>query len=178
MSQVAGASEYTGMASMVGIARYWTKMELGEKWCSISKCMFTNPWCFMGIWPWWHHQIEHFPLYWPFARRIHWSLVVPLTHRLVMRSFDAFFDLHLNQWLSKPSRRRWFEMPLCPLWRHCNAVPKSSKDLQSMHRGDDNLKYFSSQNFRNGQNLLTEMHILCGVTFPEIKSWYHFIYAM
>ena len=26
-------------------------------------------------------------------------------------SFGVFFDQHLNKWLSKQSRRRWFEMP-------------------------------------------------------------------
>ena len=34
-------------------------------------------------------------------------------------SFDVFFDMHLNKWLSKQSRRRWFETPSHSLWRHC-----------------------------------------------------------
>ena len=38
----------------------------------------------------------------------------------VKRSFDVFFDLHLNKRLNKQSRRRWFETPLHSLWRHCN----------------------------------------------------------
>ena len=29
----------------------------------------------------------------------------------VSRSFDIFFDMHQNEWLSKKSRRRWFEAP-------------------------------------------------------------------
>ena len=37
------------------------------------------------------------------------------------RSFGVFFDLRLNKRSSKQSRRRWFETPLCPLWRHCNV---------------------------------------------------------
>ena len=41
--------------------------------------------------------------------------------RPVMRSFGVFFDLHLNKWLSKRSRRWWFEMPLSSLWHHCNV---------------------------------------------------------
>ena len=41
-------------------------------------------------------------------------------HRPVTRSFDVFFDLRPNKWLSKQSRRRWFETPSRPLWRHCN----------------------------------------------------------
>ena len=39
----------------------------------------------------------------------------------VTRSFVVFFDLRLNQQLSKRGRRRWFETPSRPLWRHCNA---------------------------------------------------------
>ena len=42
------------------------------------------------------------------------------SQRPVTWSFDVFFDLRLNNRLSKPSRRRWFEMPLHPLWHHCN----------------------------------------------------------
>ena len=38
--------------------------------------------------------------------------------RPVTRTFDVFFDLHLNKGLSKPSRRRWFETPSRSLWRH------------------------------------------------------------
>ena len=33
-------------------------------------------------------------------------------------SFDVFFDMQMNKRLSKQSRRRWFETPSCPLWRH------------------------------------------------------------
>ena len=40
------------------------------------------------------------------------------SQRPVTRSFDVFFDLRLNQQLSKQSRGWWFETPLCPLWRH------------------------------------------------------------
>ena len=40
--------------------------------------------------------------------------------RPVTRSFDVFFDLRLNQQMSKRWRRRWFETPSRSLWRHCN----------------------------------------------------------
>ena len=43
------------------------------------------------------------------------------SQRPVTRSFDVFFDLHLNKRLSKKSRRQWFETSSCSLWRHCNA---------------------------------------------------------
>ena len=39
----------------------------------------------------------------------------------VTRSFDVYFDLRLNQRLSKQSWGWWFETPLRPLWRHCNV---------------------------------------------------------
>ena len=38
----------------------------------------------------------------------------------VTRSFDVFFDLRLNKWLSKQSWGWWFETPLRWLWRHYN----------------------------------------------------------
>ena len=42
--------------------------------------------------------------------------------RPVTRSFDVFFDLHLNKRLSKQSWGWWFEPPSCPLWRHRNVA--------------------------------------------------------
>ena len=47
------------------------------------------------------------------------------SQRPVARSFDVFFDLRLNQQLSKQWRCRWFEMPSRPLWRHYNDIPSS-----------------------------------------------------
>ena len=45
-----------------------------------------------------------------------------IPQRPVTRSFDVFFDLHMNKQLSKQSWSWWFEMPSCSLWRHCNAL--------------------------------------------------------
>ena len=42
------------------------------------------------------------------------------SQRPVTRSFDVFFHLCLNKWLSKQSRGWWFETPSCSLWSHCN----------------------------------------------------------
>ena len=44
------------------------------------------------------------------------------SQRPVALNFKVFFDLRLNKWLSKQSRRRWFETPSRSLWRHCNVV--------------------------------------------------------
>ena len=50
------------------------------------------------------------------------------TQRPLTRSFDVFFDLHLNKRLNKQSWGWWFETPLHPLWRHSNT--------QFTHRND------------------------------------------
>ena len=42
--------------------------------------------------------------------------------RPVTQSFDVFFDLCLNKWLSKQWWGWWFETVSCPLWRHCNGI--------------------------------------------------------
>ena len=44
------------------------------------------------------------------------------TQRPVMRSFDVFFDLHLNKRLSNQSLGWWFETLWRPLWRQCNVI--------------------------------------------------------
>ena len=41
------------------------------------------------------------------------------TQRPVTRSFDIFFDMRLNNRLSKQSWGWWFETPWRSLWRHC-----------------------------------------------------------
>ena len=71
---------------------------------------------------WWRHQMETFA-----ALLAICAGNSPITGELpaqtpVTRSFDAFFDLCLNQRLSKQSRRWWFETPSPPLWRHRNVI--------------------------------------------------------
>ena len=82
-------------------------------WNSRPTC-FTSP-------IWWRHQMETF------------SALLALcvgnspisgefpSWRPVVRSFDVFFDLRLNKWLSKQSWGWWFETPSSSLWRHCNG---------------------------------------------------------
>ena len=48
--------------------------------------------------------------------------------RPVTRSFNVFFDLHLNKRLSKQSWGWCFETLPCPIWRHCNEY-KASLDF-------------------------------------------------
>ena len=44
------------------------------------------------------------------------------TQRPVTRSFDVYFDLRPNKWLSKQSWGWWFETLSCSLWRHRNEL--------------------------------------------------------
>ena len=53
-----------------------------------------------------------------------------LTQRPVTRSFDVFFDLHPNKWLSKQWWGWWFETLSCPLWRHRNDISDYSNRQQ------------------------------------------------
>ena len=72
--------------------------------------------------PWWRHQMETFSALLAICAG---NSPVPgefPAQRPVTRSFDVFFDLCLNKWLSKQSWGWWFETLSCPLWRHCNAL--------------------------------------------------------
>ena len=70
---------------------------------------------------WWRHQMETFSA----------SLAIcagnsPITgefpaQRPVTRKFDVFFDLRLNERLSKQSWGWWFETPSRPSWRRSNV---------------------------------------------------------
>ena len=62
---------------------------------------------------------KHFPRNWPFVRGIN-SPVREFPAK--GRSFDVFFDMCLNQRLSKQWWGWWFETLPRPSWRHCNDV--------------------------------------------------------
>ena len=64
---------------------------------------------------------KHFPRYWPFVRGIHRSSVNSPHKGQWRGALMFFFYLRLIKRLSKHSRGWWFETPLRPLWRHCNA---------------------------------------------------------
>ena len=72
---------------------------------------------------------KHFPRYWPFVRGIHrWPVNSPhkwpVTRKIrpVTQRFDVFFDLCLNEQLSKQSWGWWLETPSRSLWRQCNDI--------------------------------------------------------
>ena len=69
---------------------------------------------------WWRHQMETFSA---LPAICTWNSPVPgefPAQRPVTRSFDVFFDLRLNKWLSKQSWSWWFTTLWRPLWRHRN----------------------------------------------------------
>ena len=69
---------------------------------------------------WWRHQMGTFSTLLALCAENSPVTGEFPTQRPVTRSFDVFFDLHLNKRLSKQSWGWWFETPWCPLWRHCN----------------------------------------------------------
>ena len=77
--------------------------------------------------PWWRHQMETFS-----ALLAICAVISPVSGEFpaqwpVTRSFGVFFDLRLNERLSKQSWGWWFETPSSPFWRHSNAIFVSDK---------------------------------------------------
>ena len=86
--------------------------------CSLQVCFIC---AFMICELWWRHEMETFSALLAFCAG---NSPVPgefPTQRPVTWNIDIFFDLHLNKQLSKQLSWRWFEMPSCPLWHHCNG---------------------------------------------------------
>ena len=72
--------------------------------------------------PWWRHQMETFSALLAICAG---NSPVPgefPAQRPVTRSFDVFFDLHLNKRLNIQWWGWWFETLSRPLWRHRNAL--------------------------------------------------------
>ena len=71
---------------------------------------------------WWRHQMETFSALLSICVGNSPVICDFPAQRPVTRSFDVFFDLRLNKWLSNQWWGWWFEMPSRPLWRHCNVT--------------------------------------------------------
>ena len=120
---------------MVSLRHFAFKHTFGNQSYMYDVCLFPNFWwnkyqcnvllrvqltnypCFGS---WWRHQMETFSALLVLCA---WNSPVTgeyPTQRPVMRSFDVFFDLRLNKWLSKQSWRWWSETLSRLLWRHCN----------------------------------------------------------
>ena len=75
--------------------------------------------------PWWRHQMETFSAILALCEGNPLVIGGFPSQRTATRRFDVFCGLRMNKQLSKQSRRRWFEMPPCSLWRLCNALKHS-----------------------------------------------------
>ena len=83
------------------------------------------------------------------------------TQRPVKLSFDVFFDLRLNKWLSKQPWGWWFEMPSCPLWRQCNVFNHNSCFMDILFYCDSISSYHLLQNFAHTGNAAAMSHTNC-----------------
>ena len=86
------------------------------------------------------------------------------TQRPVTRSFHVFFDLHLNQQLSKQSWGWWFEMSSHPLWRHCNVLVQLLLIIEMVTRTPNSLK---KNPFYSG---LVEISFCCDPNSKKVVS--------
>ena len=107
------SSDMSSISSMAykTIASYWkvvsTRIEKHRQTCFVDKPIHAwsqELWTQSCIYPWWHHQMETFAGNSPVTGKFP-------SQRPVTRSFDFFFDLHLNKRVSKQSWGWWFEMP-------------------------------------------------------------------
>ena len=69
---------------------------------------------------WWHHQMEIFSALLAICEGNPSVTGGFTSQRPVTRSFGVFFNLHLNQRLSKQPRLWWQGTPFRSLWHHCN----------------------------------------------------------
>ena len=69
------------------------------------------------------------------------------TQRAVTRSFDVYFDLRPNKWLSKQSWGWWFETLSPPLWRHRNVTTKNTQ-MKSNARWRHQLLFLENKIFK------------------------------
>ena len=72
---------------------------------------------------WWHHHMKTFSALLTLCEG-NPPVTGGFPHKSQWRGALMSFYLRLNKWLSKESRRQWFEAPSCSLWRHCNEYFK------------------------------------------------------
>ena len=95
-------------------------------------------------------------------------------HRPVTPSFDVFFDLPLNQQLSKQWRRRWFETPTHSLWRHCNV--RHRWVLASSRKFTNAITYLYNSklcNHDSGRSYLTSRSLIVTSPNRDLQLSYH-----
>ena len=105
-------------------AMFQSQQEKGS-FCLVfdHKCATKCPFCpdeYVSHHPWWRHQMETFSALLALCAGNSPVTGEFPTQRPVTRSFDVFFDLRMNERLSKQSWGWWFETPSRPSWRHNN----------------------------------------------------------
>ena len=124
----------------IWVRAYWFSVTLFSKWLPGDDIRF------FVFWMAWFQQ-RNSSLLWNFSFKCHvhvtfkmaalWFLTMfscnpPIAHCHPLlwgggilvdhwSTISSFFELCLNKRLSTLSRRRWFEIPSRPLWRHCNG---------------------------------------------------------
>ena len=120
---------------------------------------------------WWRHQMETFS-----ALLTIWVKNSPVpgefpTQRPVTRSFDVYFDLRPNKWLSKQSWSWWFETLSCPLWRHCNVSRNFVMLLQhGISNGNADKHTYTIMYVLVWQTVYALKRGLFWCLFPELRS--------
>ena len=109
-------------------------------------------WLSFKYW-WWSHQMEIFSALLALCAGNSPVNGKFLAQRRVTQSFDVFFDLRLNKWLSKQPWGWWFETPSWSLWRHCNDILNKSDKILSYVMSVKNTLIWLKE-FQFGENKL------------------------
>ena len=84
---------------------------------------------------WWRHQMETFSALLTLCAGNSPGPGEFPAQRPVTQSFGVFFDLRLNEWLSKPPWGWWFETLSWSSWRQCNVMTKSLGGILILSQG-------------------------------------------
>ena len=117
----------------------WWHIKIVLEWLCLFKLWikFVKLNAFNGIMcSWWnksqqHDDVikwKHFPHYWPFVRGIHWSPVDSPYKGQWCGALMVSLILCMSKRLNIQLRHRWFEMPSCSLWHHCNEIRYASSE--------------------------------------------------
>ena len=111
---------------------------------------------------WWRHQMEKFSALLTLCAGNSQVTGEFPAQRPVTRSFDVFFDLRLNERLSKQSWGWWFETPSRSLWRHCNVI---SSLLWRRCNGSPEVPFINMDQFYPQHGLIIMSITNCGMKF-------------
>ena len=107
------------------VVRFWLGLTKLLQWCYMRVMGFEIiNFAIVCSMTWWCHQMKTFSVLLDICAGNSPVTGEFPTQRPVTRSFDVFFDLHLNKQLSKQLWGWWFETPSHLLSRHCNEMFK------------------------------------------------------